>query len=186
MNNFGQLTMQLGLIAICISSVCYMALSFKKDNVTLRNTARYSFIGFAALITIASMLLMHSILNHEFIYSYVTAYSSRDLPLLYLISSFWAGQEGSFLLWVLLGAWLGIVLMYKAKDMEPQVMFIYNLNKFFLMILLIKQSPFKMLAFTPPDGSGLNMLLQDPWMAIHPPVVFLGHAVHQCQPCQPR
>ena len=101
MNNFGQLTMQLGLIAICISSVCYMVLSYKKDNVTLKNMARYSFIGFSALITIASMLLMRSILNHEFIYSYVAAYSSRDLPLLYLISSFWAGQEGSFLLWVL-------------------------------------------------------------------------------------
>ncbi|MBW2602077.1 MAG: cytochrome c biogenesis protein CcsA, partial [Deltaproteobacteria bacterium] len=127
-------------------------------------------------ITIASMLLMRSILNHEFIYSYVTSYSSRDLPLLYLISSFWAGQEGSFLLWVLLGAWLGIVLIYKVKDMEPQVMVIYNLNNVFLMILLMKQSPFKMLAFTPPDGNGMNMLLQDPWMAIHPPVVFLGYA----------
>jgi cytochrome c-type biogenesis protein CcmF len=176
MKNPGQFTMWFGLIAICISSVCYMVLSSKKDNVTVRNTARFSFIGFAALITIASMLLMHSILNHEFIYSYVTAYSSRDLPLLYLISSFWAGQEGSFLLWVLLGAWLGILLMYKAKNMEPQVMFIYNLSNLFLMILLIKQSPFGMLPIAPSDGNGLNMLLQDPWMAIHPPVVFLGYA----------
>jgi cytochrome c-type biogenesis protein CcmF len=151
-------------------------LSSKEDNVGVKTIARFSFIGFATLITIASMLLMHSILNHEFVYSYVTQYSSRDLPLLYLISSFWAGQEGSFLLWVLLGAWLGIVLMYKAGGMEPQVMIIYNLNNFFLMILLIKQSPFRMLNYVPPDGSGLNMLLQDPWMAIHPPVVFLGYA----------
>jgi cytochrome c-type biogenesis protein CcmF len=60
--------------------------------------------------------------------------------------------------------------------MEPQVMFIYNLNHLFLTILLIKQSPFKLLDAVPPDGQGLNMLLQDPWMVIHPPVVFLGYA----------
>ena len=176
MKNLGQLTMWLGLIAICISSVCYMVLSSRKESAAVRNAARFSFVGFTASITIASMLLMHFILNHEFIYSYVTQYSSRDLPLLYLISSFWAGQEGSFLLWVLLGAWLGILLMYKARDMEPQVMFIYNLSNFFLMILLIKQSPFGLLNFAPTDGNGLNMLLQDPWMAIHPPIVFLGYA----------
>jgi cytochrome c-type biogenesis protein CcmF len=106
----------------------------------------------------------------------VAQYSSRDLPLHYLISSFWAGQEGSFLLWLLFSAWLGIFIMHMADEMESQVMFIYNLNNLFLAILLIKQSPFKMLASTPPDGQGLNMLLQDPWMVIHPPVVFLGYA----------
>jgi cytochrome c-type biogenesis protein CcmF len=55
-------------------------------------------------------------------------------------------------------------------------MLIYNLNNVFLMILLIKQSPFRMVPMPPPDGQGLNMLLQDPWMVIHPPVVFLGYA----------
>ncbi len=176
MNNFGQLSMWLGLIAIGISSVCYLVLNSRKENVVARNAARLSFIGFAAFVTIASMLLMHFILNHEFLYSYVARYSSHDLSLEYLVSSFWAGQEGSFLLWVLLGAWLGIFLIFKARDMEPQVMLIYNLNNIFLMILLIKQSPFHMLPIAPPDGQGLNMLLQDPWMVIHPPVVFLGYA----------
>ena len=176
MSNPGQVTMWLGLIAVCISSACYAVLCFNRDNRLARYAARSSFVGFATLATIASMLLMHFILNHDFRYSYVAGYSSRDLPLEYLVSSFWAGQEGSFLLWVLLGAWLGILVMFKAKDMEPQVMLIYNLNHIFLAILLIKQSPFELLLFTPPDGQGLNMLLQDPWMVIHPPVVFLGYA----------
>jgi cytochrome c-type biogenesis protein CcmF len=176
MNNFGEVMMGLGLIAIGISSIGYLVLSLKTDNVLARNMARLSFLGFAVFVTIASMLLMHFILNHEFLYSYVARYSSRSLPLEYLVSSFWAGQEGSFLLWVLLGAWLGIVLIFKARDREPQVMLIYNLNNIFLMILLIKQSPFRMLPIAPPDGQGLNMLLQDPWMVIHPPVVFLGYA----------
>ncbi|MBW1740395.1 MAG: cytochrome c biogenesis protein CcsA [Deltaproteobacteria bacterium] len=176
MNNLGQVTIWLGLIAVCISSICYMVLCFKKENIFARNTARLGFAGFAAFVTIASLLLMHFILNHDFIYTYVARYSSRDLPLKYLISSFWAGQEGSFLLWVLLGSWLGLLLMFKARDMEPHVMLIYNLNNIFLVILLIKQSPFELYLFPPPDGQGLNMLLQDPWMVVHPPVVFLGYA----------
>jgi cytochrome c-type biogenesis protein CcmF len=176
MNNFGEVLMGLGLIAVGISAIGYLVLCLKTDNSLARNMARLSFIGFATVVTIASMLLMHFILNHQFLYSYVARYSSRDLSLAYLVSSFWAGQEGSFLLWVLLGAWLGIFLISKAGDREPQVMLIYNLNNLFLMILLIKQSPFRMLPIAPPDGQGLNMLLQDPWMVIHPPVVFLGYA----------
>jgi cytochrome c-type biogenesis protein CcmF len=176
MNNFGEVTMGLGLLAIGVSSIGYFVMCLRTDNVLARNMARLSFIGFATFVTIASMLLMHFILNHEFLYSYVARYSSRDLSLAYLVSSFWAGQEGSFLLWVLIGAWLGVFLTFKAGDMEPQVMLIYNLNNVFLMILLIKQSPFRMLPMPPPDGQGLNMLLQDPWMVIHPPVVFLGYA----------
>jgi cytochrome c-type biogenesis protein CcmF len=170
--------MWLGLIAIGISSICYVLLHFNESNGSARNVARLGFIGFAATITVSSMLLMHAILNHEFVYSYIIRYSSRDLPLVYLISSFWAGQEGSFLLWVLLGAWLGIILMFRARELEPQVMLIYNLNNLFLMVLLIKQSPFQMVPLAPSDGNGLNMLLQDPWMAIHPPIVFLGYAAY--------
>jgi cytochrome c-type biogenesis protein CcmF len=149
--------------------------SREEDTLAL-NVARYSFTGFVAFLTLASALLMLAILKHEFQYSYVANYSSRDLPLQYLISSFWAGQEGSFLFWVLMGGWLGIFLMHRSEEMEPQVMFLYNLNHLFLTILLIKQSPFKLLPSTPADGQGLNMLLQDPWMVIHPPVVFLGYA----------
>jgi len=176
MINLGEVTIYLGLIAIGISSGCYWLVTSREDDALSLNVARYSFTAFAAFITLASALLMVAILKHEFQYSYVANYSSRDLPLEYLISSFWAGQEGSFLLWVFLGAWLGIFLMHKSGEMEPQLMFIYNLNHLFLTILLIKQSPFKLLPSTPADGQGLNMLLQDFWMVIHPPVVFLGYA----------
>ncbi len=178
MSNFGEITIWLGLFAIGISSGCYWVVTSREDDILAWNVARYSFTGFVAFISLASVLLMLAILKHEFIYSYVVSYSSRDLPLQYLISSFWAGQEGSFLLWVLLGAWLGIFLMHNAEEMEPQVMLIYNVSLIFLTILLIKQSPFKMVPVAPPDGQGLNMLLQDPWMVIHPPVVFLGYAAY--------
>jgi cytochrome c-type biogenesis protein CcmF len=178
MSNLGELSIWAGLIAIGISSGCYWLLNSREEDTLAWNVARYSFTGFVAFMTLASVLLMLAILRHEFQYSYVTDYSSRDLPLQYLISSFWAGQEGSFLLWVFFGGWLGIFLMHRSGEMEPQLMFIYNLNHLFLTILLIKQSPFKLLPTIPADGQGMNMLLQDPWMVIHPPVVFLGYAAY--------
>ena len=176
MNNIGQLCTWIALIAAGISASGYLVLCVEEDNTFARNMARLSFAAFTASITAAGILLMGFILNHEFVYDYVARYSSRDLPLLYLISSFWAGQEGSFLLWVFLGAWLGVLLMYTSGRRESRVMLVYNLNTLFLTILLIKQSPFHMVPALPADGNGMNMLLQDPWMAIHPPIVFLGYA----------
>ena len=178
MNNLGGFCMWLGLLALIISSLGYLFLLAKPDQVSAKTTARLGFTAFTACVSLAGMALMLSILNHEFIFSYVARYSSRDLPLIYLISSFWAGQEGSFLLWVLLGAWLGLLLIYQSGRHEPRVMLVYNLNNLFLMILLIKQSPFHMSSLAPADGNGMNMLLQDPWMAIHPPIVFLGYAAY--------
>jgi cytochrome c-type biogenesis protein CcmF len=178
MNNLGELSIWFGLFSLGISSLSYLFLLVNQDHFHARIYARLGFIGFTAGVTVAGISLMLSILNHEFIFNYVARYSSRDLPLLYLISSFWAGQEGSFLLWVFLGAWLGLILIYLSGPREPRVMLVYNLNNLFLMILLIKQSPFLMSPFAPADGNGLNILLQDPWMAIHPPIVFLGYAAY--------
>lgn len=176
MNNLGQTAMWLGLISVGLSSIFYWFAHINENNQRANQLARLTFVAFAGFLTVASILLMHFILNHDFSYDYIVRYSSRDLPLEYLVSSFWAGQEGSFLLWVLLGAWLGLFVVYTAGDMEPQVMLPFNLNNIFLMILLIKQSPFRTLPYPPADGQGLNMLLQDPWMVIHPPIVFIGYA----------
>jgi len=178
MNNLGGLCMWLGLLALIISSLGYLFLLLKPDPVGIKTTARLGFTAFTGCVTVASISLMLAILGNDFVFSYVARYSSRDLPLIYRISSFWAGQEGSFLLWVFLGAWLGLFLIYQSGSQEPRVMLVYNLSNLFLMILLIKQSPFHMLAVAPADGNGMNMLLQDPWMAIHPPIVFLGYAAY--------
>ncbi len=178
MIDFGGLCMWLGLVALSASSLCYFFLLAKPDDFGARIGSRLGVIVFTACVTLAGILLMLSILRHEFIFSYVARYSSRDMPLIYQISAFWAGQEGSFLLWVFLGAWLGLLLCFTAGRQEPRVMLVYNLNNLFLMILLIKQSPFHMASVAPVDGNGMNILLQDPWMAIHPPIVFLGYAAY--------
>ena len=146
-----------------------------------RGLARQSFVLMVAATVAASALLTYLLISHDYRLVYVWAYSDNALPLHYLVSSFWAGQEGSFLVWVLASALLGVPLMLLARSWEPRVMLFYNLTLVSLFLLLVKQSPFRFhegLApgVVPLDGQGLNPLLQNPWMVIHPPMMFLGYA----------
>jgi cytochrome c-type biogenesis protein CcmF len=139
--------------------------------------ARSLYAAFATCVVAASAVLMTLLLQHRFDVSYVNAYSSRDLPLHFLVSSFWGGQEGSFLLWCFWGALIGLVVWRSAKELEAPVMVVYLASFLGIIAILCKQSPFKLLPPpAPQDGVGLNPLLQDPWMVIHPPVMFSGFA----------
>ena len=107
---------------------------------------------------------------------------SRSLSTGYLVSGLWAGQEGTYLLWALLSAAIGVALAVSSGKPgrlgESSVMKFYVLAHTLLLVLLLAASPFKKLSFTPADGAGLNPLLQDPWMVIHPPIVFVGYALY--------
>ncbi|MDL1950869.1 hypothetical protein FBQ97_13800, partial [Acidobacteria bacterium ACD] len=138
--------------------------------------ARRLYAAFAVGVGLASLLLMRLLLSHDFRASYVASYSGRDLPFFYLFSTFWAGQEGSFLLWLLFGALIGFFVYKTAREQEAPVMVVYVLSFLGIVAILAKQPPFRFLAEVPPDGQGLNPLLQDPWMVIHPPVMFAGFA----------
>jgi len=146
------------------------------------------FVGAAAIVA-ASILLLTNILSHDFSYSYVWNYSDRSLPLQYLISTFYAGQEGSFLFWALCSAILSFFLLRytRTRKIEAHVLSVFLSAQSFLLILLLFKSPFRTIwdAFpgqlptgqVPFDGKGLNPLLQNFWMVVHPPVLFIGFAV---------
>jgi cytochrome c-type biogenesis protein CcmF len=139
--------------------------------------ARSAYAAFATAIVAASAVLLTLLLQHRFDVSYVNSYSSRELPFHFLLSTLWAGQEGSFLLWCFWGALIGLVVRRSAKELEAPVMVVYLATFLGIVAILCKQSPFKILPPpVPEDGVGLNPLLQDPWMVIHPPVMFLGFA----------
>ncbi|HEV8118310.1 MAG TPA: cytochrome c biogenesis protein CcsA, partial [Thermoanaerobaculia bacterium] len=139
--------------------------------------ARTAYAAFATCVLAAAGTLMTLLVQHRFDVAYVNAYSSRELPFHFLISTFWAGQEGSFLLWCTWGALIGLVVWRSAKEQEAPVMIVYIGTFLGLVAILCKQSPFKLLPPpVPADGVGLNPLLQDPWMVIHPPVMFSGFA----------
>ena len=172
--------------AAALASMFFYFLSGKKQKVLF--VARSSFFLSVIGILTASALLMLYILQHRFEFNYVSNYSSRDLPTELLATTFWAGQEGSFLLWALFAVIIGFFLQrYSShKGLEAEVMAVYSFVLAFLVILIAIKSPFQYIwdahpndvqqGFIPQDGKGLNPLLQNFWMIIHPPVLFIGFA----------
>jgi len=128
------------------------------------------------MILVAGFYLYYLIINHRFEYSYVYRYSSKDLPFGYLISTFWAGQEGSFLLWTMFISLMGVIFIRVAQEFEYWGMAVVNIIQGFFLLILLKATPFEVAGQIPSDGAGLNPLLQNPWMVIHPPVLFIGYA----------
>jgi cytochrome c-type biogenesis protein CcmF len=179
----GNLSLGLALVSALFAAIFFLR-GAKGDEKQL-NIGRKLYYTFFFFTFLASAYLVYLFLSHQFQVEYVCNNSSLSEPFWYLISAFWAGQEGSFLLWLFFGSLLGIVVMsWKRKPTlyqkehgidEGYVMFFYVLVQIFLLVLLLKRSPFSLLPDVPPDGRGLNPLLKDFWMVIHPPVVFIGY-----------
>jgi len=124
----------------------------------------------------AVVMLWALFLGHRFEYSYVAEYSSRALSPALTFAASWAGQEGSILLWALLMALVGLALMREPGPLSRPAVFFVTLAQLGLLTLLLLRTPFRLSPVTPADGQGLNPLLEDPWMVIHPPVLFAGYA----------
>lgn len=182
----GTLTIWVAFAAALISAWSYFQVATKRREVL--KLARRSFHVMVLGVMVSSFLLLMFILQHRFEYAYIYGYSSKDLPLHLLITTFWAGQEGSFLFWILCGSIIGVFLLnYNSRRcIEGEVMAVYVLVQAFLLLLLIMKSPFKHIwdaypgevppGNVPADGRGLNPLLQNFWMIAHPPVLFVGFA----------
>jgi cytochrome c-type biogenesis protein CcmF len=138
--------------------------------------ARRAYAFFALSTALCFMLLVLLLALRDFRIEYVFQYSGLDLPIHYQIAALWAGQKGSFLIWLFWGALLGLLVGRTAGKNEPAVMGIYTLTLLGILFILIRENPFVMLKETPLDGQGLNPLLQDDWMVIHPPIMFIGYA----------
>ncbi|MDX1931692.1 MAG: cytochrome c biogenesis protein CcsA [Capsulimonadales bacterium] len=130
-----------------------------------------------AAIVGAAGYLVYLIATHQFQVSYVAEYSARRSSAWYLLAAFWGGQEGSILLWTFMGAILGWTLSRKSGDKTARVWPIFGIIQVYLLSLLLFKSPFALgEGPVPADGRGLNPLLENMWMVIHPPMLFLGFA----------
>ncbi len=199
--DIGYLFVALSFTASLLSLIAYFIYSRKNDvPLSWRNIGRVAFgvHGLAILGIMAT--LFYLIYNHYFEYYYVWSHSSETLPVKYMISCFWEGQEGSFLLWSFWHVVLGGILIKTARQWEGPVMTMVLLAQVTLSSMLlgfsiadfnIGSNPFILLRNAKPDapifqfgnylsmiedGRGLNPLLQNYWMVIHPPVLFLGFA----------
>ncbi len=162
------------LIASLVAAVVAIIFCSLKKESGLKISAFIS----AALIICASLYLWFLIFTDDFSVRYVAAYSSTTLPTMYKISAFWAGQQGSFLFWLLIHSIAGIVLLKNLlTDSPPSGFKIYFFLQTLLIFLVLIKSPFAENPVQVSEGVGLNPLLQDFWMAIHPPIIFVGYAL---------
>ncbi|MCW3101796.1 MAG: cytochrome c biosis factor [Bacteroidetes bacterium] len=201
----GNVFVILSFVFALLASVSYFFAARDNDEApSWRNIARWSFRihGFSVFGIVGTLFIM--LYNHYFEYEYVWHHSNKEMPMRYILSCFWEGQEGSFLLWTFWHVVIGFVLQRKAKEWEAPVMSVLSLVQAFLASMLlglfifgehrIGSNPFTVLLREHPDygaiplfqnadylklldGRGLNPLLQNYWMTIHPPTLFLGFAL---------
>ncbi|NND08767.1 MAG: cytochrome c biogenesis protein CcsA [Saprospiraceae bacterium] len=202
----GQFLIALGLSSALISAVgYYLAVRHganTSDHRGFRNIGRAAFIATSGSVFGIISIMFYMMINKYYEYEYVWSHVSDELPFQYLFSAFWEGQQGSFLLWMFWHAILGLFLMWVAKRWESATMAVLALVQAFLlsMIIGIYITPDFRLGVTPFSllresegmtnlpifananylemikGKGLNPLLQNYWMTIHPPTLFLGFA----------
>lgn len=203
-NQLGHLLIVIGFIASIGATIAYF-LSEKNRNKHSNSwlkLADWTFIIHGIAIIGLMAIIFFVMLNRMYEYAYAFNHVSDDLPFKYMFSAFWEGQEGSFLLWMFWHIILGYILIWKAGDWKPAVMTFLSMIQVFLSSMILGTylpfgdgeskigiNPIVLLRdvqdapiFANADylelisGSGLNILLQNYWMTIHPPTTFLGFA----------
>lgn len=203
LGHLGYFFLLLSFFGAFVASISYFAAEYattRKYELSWKRISRTSFIAHGLSVFGIFVLLFIMILNHWFEYHYAWRHSSTELPMKYIISSFWEGQEGSFLLWQFWLVVLGFIGIKVLKNWEYPVMGTLSITQMLLASMVlgvyifgykIGSNPFVLLrnemadapVFQRPeylsliaDGNGLNPLLQNYWMTIHPPVLFFGFA----------
>jgi cytochrome c-type biogenesis protein CcmF len=199
----GHFLIIISFIASLLATYSYFR-SFRSLDVADQNRwkklGRIAFFADAISVLGVFVILYFLISNHRYEYQYVYKNSGNDLEPKYIFSSIWSASEGSFILWTIWHGLLGLVLMFSSKKWEAPVMMVLSFCQVVLSTMLlgiyffgvkVGANPFILFREQMPnlpifgyadyvsrisDGNGLNQLLQNYWMVIHPPVLFLGFA----------
>ncbi|NJM91024.1 MAG: cytochrome c biogenesis protein CcsA [Myxococcales bacterium] len=151
-----------------------------RKNQRLILSSVYGLYAFSALAALASALIIYAFMTHDFSIKYVAATSDISMPVWYKLTAFWGGLDGSLLFWVLvLGLFSTVAVRANQKRHRDMIGFVVAtimvVQLFFLSLLLFHKNPFSTYLVNPPaDGQGLNPLLQNYWMVIHPPSLYIG------------
>ncbi len=139
-----------------------------------------AFYFVTALMTVASAVMVHAFVTGDFSIRYVQRYSDAALPLVYKIASYWGGLDGSIMFWVFLLSIFGALAVHVNRESHrtliPYVVATIAVTQmFFIFLMIVHNNPFSTFLTPPPaEGRGLNPLLQNFYMAIHPPTMYLG------------
>jgi cytochrome c-type biogenesis protein CcmF len=136
-------------------------------------------VAVAAMEALAAGMLVGALAERNYAFAYVATHVSDSQGLLYNVASFWGGMEGSMLLWALILSGYSLLAVRSISRLRPELLpgvvaVCAGVAAFFLFMLAGVTSPFAIMPFPPGDGQGMNPLLLNPWMAIHPPTLYLG------------
>jgi cytochrome c-type biogenesis protein CcmF len=174
---------QFALILALSLAICQTALPLigaHRGNVAMMNVGRSAAAGQFVFVAIAFGCLMWSFVANDFSVLYVANHSQLSLPTMYRISAVWGAHEGSLLLWIfVLSVWTVAVSRFSSGLPDAFAARVIGVLGFlsvgFLLFALLTSNPFDRLVPAPADGGDLNPLLQDPGLAIHPPLLYIGY-----------
>jgi cytochrome c-type biogenesis protein CcmF len=171
-----------GIVAAALASVSY-ALVPRGYTAALAYGRMGTRAALGAVLLVVALIIF-LFLERRYDIKYVYDYSSADLGFGFRVAAMWAGQPGSFVLWALWGLIAAQLLVRRTRHAEPYVLSVLMLIQAALLIFMLIRNPFipytdptTGAAIAPPDGKGLNELLHNPWMIIHPPILFTGYAL---------
>jgi len=176
MTQVGYAALLIGIVMVAYGVIAAL-LGARRQDPRLMDSARNATFVVGGLVSVAGLALLYALVSHDFGVKYVVNYTSRDLPLFYTVAAFWAGQDGSLLLWawMLAGSAVAVVIQNWRRNrvLLPYVIAVLlGAETFFLVILAFASNPFARLAAPLPDGQGLNPLLQSLGMIFHPVATY--------------
>lgn len=179
MTDIGDFSLKMALL-IAVYSALSPLIGVKMKRKEMIISAEQGVLYTFFLMNIAAAALIYAFLTRDFQVEYVANYSSRDLPMFYTLAAFWGGQKGSLLLWGWVLSLFAVIVVlqnrHKNRDLMPYVVAVLmSVLFFFLLLMTFITNPFERLSFIPPDGKGLNPLLQNPGMIFHPTTLYLGY-----------
>jgi len=176
---FGSILLLVAL-AVAVWAILASLLGASTRSAPLVNSGERAALACWGLITTCMITLIAAFLNNRYDMQFVASFSNRDMKWYYKLTALWAGQSGSLLLWVaILATFTTIVIVQNQRRNRMLMPYVtatlMAIVTFFLVLLNFNTNPFETLGFTPVDGSGMNPLLQNPYMVIHPPTLYLGY-----------
>ena len=180
MAHFGYALLLLSMVAATYTMVAAI-LGHHRGSRRMAVSAQYGAYAVFGVLSCASFALIYLFLANDYSVKYVQHYSDRTMPLFYKATAMWGGQDGSLLFWVwVMSIWAAVAVYQnreKNKDLMPYTIVTFMVvSLFFIVMMVFTANPFETyLAGAPSDGKGLNPLLQNPYMAIHPPTLYLGY-----------
>lgn len=176
----------LGIIALILAlgfavyTVIAAVLGAVRATPQLVVSAKRSLLAVACFMLLASLALVVSFLRHDFGVNYVAQHSSLTMPWYFVTAAFYGGQEGSLLYWALVLSLFSALFVVTSKRapaaLVPYVMAtLMGIETFFILMLATLSNPFVRSSIAPKDGAGLNPLLMDPGMLVHPPMLLMGY-----------